>query len=324
MITRRSFAVRTLAAAVSAGLVKTNVLAQNSSVQPSIDSTIDGILLGVQSASFTFSGIGLIGIIETMRDVGLSTIDVMSEHVENFLGAPVRLPGEGRLGPWIPQPRPSPQGRASFPPQIDEEKRAALRTWRLSVDLERFREVHAMFTVAGLNLFSYNLSFDDSFTDEEIERGFLMTEALGTRIITASSPLTIFPRLKPYAERHNVVVALHNHTIGPDDFMRTVELSQKFWINLDVGHFFASGYDPVAFIDEHSARITNLHIKDRKKDNGDSVPFGDGDTPLPAVFHLLKMKHLTMPACIEYVGAAGPAIELASCRQYCKDTIKNV
>src|SRR5256885_1708787 len=65
-----------------------------------VNSTIHGVRMGVQSASFTFSGIGIEGIIKTMVDLGLAEIDVMSEHVENFLGAPVPLPGTGRPGPW--------------------------------------------------------------------------------------------------------------------------------------------------------------------------------------------------------------------------------
>src|SRR5437773_9653733 len=65
-----------------------------------VNSTIHGVRMAVQSASFTFSGIGIEGIIKTMVDVGLAEIDVMSEHVENFLGAPVPLPGTGRPGPW--------------------------------------------------------------------------------------------------------------------------------------------------------------------------------------------------------------------------------
>jgi hypothetical protein len=65
-----------------------------------INSTISGVRMGVQSASFTFSGIDVDGIIKTLNDVGLAEIDVMSEHIENYLGGPVQLPGTGRLGPW--------------------------------------------------------------------------------------------------------------------------------------------------------------------------------------------------------------------------------
>ena len=42
-------------------------------------------------------------------------------------------------------------------------------------------------------------------------------------------------------------------------------MSTYIWINLDIGHFTAGGYDAVAFIDKYHDRITNLHIKDRKK-----------------------------------------------------------
>ena len=148
-----------------------------------------------------------------------------------------------------------------------------------------------------------------------------MTQALGTSIITASSPLSVFPRLKPFAERYNVVVALHNHTSGPDDFKAAMALSEKFWVNLDVGHYFASGYDPVAYLKEHHSRITNIHIKDRKKNQGAEMPFGEGETPLREVLLLLKKEKYDFPACIEYVGPAGPEIELARCLQYCKDVL---
>jgi hypothetical protein len=318
MITRRKFTASALAA-VAFAKYGTSARAEDA-VKP-INSTIDGVLMGVQSASFTFSGMGIKEIIATMRAVGLSTIDTMSEHVENFLGAPVPLPGTGRPGPWVPRP-PRPRGSHPMFPPPDPAKREALRQWRLNVGLDKFEQVGRMFTDAGLQFFSYNLSFDKYFTDEEIDKGFLMTKALGTKIITASSPVEIFPRLKPFAEKHDVIVALHNHTIGPKEFAQAMELSDKFWVNLDVGHFFASGYDPIAYLKEHHARITNIHIKDRLSHGGESVPFGDGETPLIPVFQLLKKEKWDFPACIEYVGPAGPAIELASCLQYCKDAIK--
>ena len=66
-----------------------------------VNSTIHGVRMGVQSASFTFSGIGIEGIIRTMVELGLAEIDVMSEHVENFLERRFRcrargVPGRGR------------------------------------------------------------------------------------------------------------------------------------------------------------------------------------------------------------------------------------
>jgi sugar phosphate isomerase/epimerase len=299
-----------------------------------VNSTIHGVRMGVQSASFTYSGIGIEGIVKTMVDLGLAEIDIMSEHVENFLGAPVPLPGTGRPGPWArgagAPGQPGAAGRA--PNSVasgggarggmgrggDPVVREALRKWRLQADLDSFRGVAKRFTDAGLRLFSYNLSFNDTFTDEEVEKGFQMTKALGTRIITASSPASIFPRIAPFAEKHDVIVAMHNHTNGPDEFAQAMAVSPKIWVNLDVGHFFASGYDPIAYLKEHHARITNIHVKDRKKDKGAEMPFGEGDTPLKEVLQLVKNQKYDFPVCIEYVGPDGPAVELKRCFDYCK------
>jgi sugar phosphate isomerase/epimerase len=286
-----------------------------------------GVRMGVQSASFTYSGIGIDGIIKTMSDLGLGEIDCMSEHVENYLGAPIALPGAGRPAPWEQRSAPPPPvgsgaARRSFFPGRDPAAREALRNWRLQADLDRFRHVGKIFTDAGLTFFSYNLSFDDTFTDDEIEKGFQMTKALGTRIITASSPASIFPRLAPFAEKHDVIVAMHNHVNGPDEFAQAMKASKNIWVNLDVGHFFASGYDPIAYIEEHHDRITNLHIKDRKKNNGPSVTFGEGDTPLKQMLLLLRDRKYDLLCCIEDVAPSGPAMDLKQCLDYCKGVLR--
>lgn len=293
-----------------------------------VNSTIHGVRMAVQSASFTFSGIGIEGIIKTMGDLGLAEIDVMSEHVENFLGAPVPLPGTGRQGPWARRggaappagspPAGAPGAQGAFGRGGDPAVREALRKWRMDADLDKFRAVGKRFTDAGLKFFSYNLSFNDTFTDDEIEEGFLMTKALGTRIITASSPVSIFPRIAPFAEKHDVIVAMHNHTTGPEEFEQAMAASRKIWVNLDAGHFFATGHDPLAYIQQHHARITNIHVKDRKKDRGAEMPFGEGDTPLKEVLQLVKKEKYDFPVCIEYVGPDGPAVELKRCFDYCK------
>jgi sugar phosphate isomerase/epimerase len=93
-------------------------------------------------------------------------------------------------------------------------------------------------------------------------------------------------------------------------------------INLDIGHFLAAGYDPVAYLQEHHARIVDLHIKDRKKNHGDGTPFGEGDTPIKQVLLLLKEKKWKIPANIEYEYKGQDAVvEVKKCVQYCKGVL---
>jgi sugar phosphate isomerase/epimerase len=333
MYTRRSFGKVLLAAVPVAPFLAHAGAAQK------VNSTINGVRMGLQSASFTFSGMGIDDIVQTMVNVGLAEIDVMAEHVEAYLGAPgVQVPGTGRLGPWArqgaggrpggapagaPGAAPPRGGGAGFGRGGDPVVREALRKWRLDVSLDRYKAVAAKFKDAGLTFFSYNLSFNDSYTDEEIGKGMEMAKALGTRILTVSSPLSVLPRVAPLAEKHDVIVALHNHTTGPDEFAQAMALSKNMWVNLDVGHFFASGHDPLAYIRTHHARITNIHVKDRKANQGAEMPFGQGETPLKETLLLVRGEKYDFPVCIEYVGPDGPAVELKRCFDYCKAVLKS-
>jgi len=338
MYTRRSFS-KVLLAAVPA----VPFLAHASAAQK-VNSKINGVRMGLQSASFTFSGMGIDEIIQTMVSLGLGEIDVMAEHVEAYLGAPgVQVPGTGRPGPWARQagarqggapggvagaapggaPGGAPRGGGGFGRGGDPAVREALRKWRLDASLNKYKAVGDKFKDAGLRFFSYNLSFNDTYTDEEIAKGMEMAKALGTKILTVSSPMSVLPRVAPLAEKHDVIVALHNHTTGPDEFAQAMALSKNMWVNLDVGHFFASGHDPLAYIRAHHARITNIHVKDRKANQGAEMPFGEGETPLKETLLLVRNEKYDFPVCIEYVGPDGPAVELKRCFDYCKSVLKS-
>jgi len=95
--------------------------------------------------------------------------------------------------------------------------------------------------------------------------------------------------------------------------------SEYINVNLDIGHFFAAGYDPVDFINKHHDRIVTLHIKDRKSNHGPNVPFGQGETPIKPVLQLLETKKYKIPANIEYeYEGADTVAEVRKCLDYCK------
>jgi len=262
-----------------------------------LDSHVDGVLIGVQSYSFRDRPLdaAIAGIVE----VGLSECELYQGHVE---------PSEPR-GP---------------------EGREALRKWRLTVALDEFRNIRKKFDQAGILLYAYNYSFRDDFTDEEIARGFEMAKALGVKYITASSTLSAARRVAPFAEKNKIVVGMHGHSnikdpnefAKPESFEAAMKLSKYIGVNLDIGHFFAAGYDPVAYIEQHHERIVTLHIKDRKKNDGPNMPFGQGDTPIKEALQLLKRRKYRIPANIEYEYAGGDTVvEVRKAFDYCKGAL---
>ena len=206
--------------------------------------------------------------------------------------------------------------------------REEMRRWRETVSLDEFRRIRESLQSAGIALSAYNISFRDDYSDAEIERGFEMARALGAPVITASSNVGTAKRIAPVAAKHKMNVAMHNHSntndpnefATPESFAAALKLSPHFKINLDIGHFTAANYDAVAYLREHHADITNLHIKDRKKNQGDNVPWGQGDTPITQVLQLLKKEKWPIRAYVEYEhrGTAGAVAEVRSCFDYAK------
>jgi len=283
-----------------------------------INSKVGGVQLAVQTYSFRDQDGGVDAIIKFMTNIGIGECELYAPQVEpNQMAATRARVAEGP-GPSLKT------GRATADPKAREE----LRKWRTSVPMDFFKGIRKKFDDAGINIYAYNYSYRDDFSDEEIDRGFEMAKALGARAITASTTVSVAKRVAPFADKHKMIVAMHGHSnikdpnefAKPESFAAAMEMSKYFWINLDIGHFFAAGYDPVAYIKEHHERISNLHLKDRKKDNGLNTPWGEGDTPIKAVLALLKEKKYPIPAMIEYEykGTDSSPAEVKKCFEYCK------
>jgi sugar phosphate isomerase/epimerase len=259
------------------------------------DSTIRGVLIGAQS--YSFRDLPLDGAIDGMKQIGLSECELAMGHVE-----PAGLSGDD------------------------------LKNWRITTPLSYFKDIRKKFDAAGIQVYAYSLNFKDGFSDEELDRGFEMTKALGTDLITTSTTLTCAKRLAPLAEKHRVRVALHGHdqTQKPNEFSsresfaKGLALSPMFYVNLDIGHFTAANGDAVAYLEEKHERILVLHIKDRKKNHGDNVPWGAGDTPIKPVLQLVRSKKWKIPCNIEYeYGKPGmdTVAEVRTCFDYCKQAL---
>jgi sugar phosphate isomerase/epimerase len=227
-------------------------------------------------------------------------------------------------------------GRAPLTPEqqaVRDAAMAKLAEWRASADAATWKGVRKKFNDAGIDVALLCYNMQDSMKDSEIEYGFQMAEGLGVKGITTSTTLTMAKRIAPIADTHKLLVGYHGHD-QTDDPNQTATLESydtlmgygKYnGINLDIGHFTAANYDAVAFIEKHHAKITNLHIKDRKKDHGPNTPWGEGDTPLKAVLQLLKKNKYLFPANIELeyrIPADSNLIaEMKKCLAYAKDCL---
>jgi sugar phosphate isomerase/epimerase len=264
-----------------------------------INSRFKGVLIGAQS--YSFRTLPTDGMIQAMAEVGLGSCELWSGHVEPSQFPDSKLP-----------------------------RREAVREWRLTKGVDECKKIREKFSNAGVEIFAFNYSFRDDFTDEEIDKGFQMAQALGTKIITASSVLSVVKRVDVYAKKYKIRVGMHNHSnirpnefATPDDFAKAMEGSSEYiCVNLDIGHFTAANFDAVDYLTKNHKRIVTLHIKDRKRNQGENLPFGEGDTPIKPVLALLRDKKWAIPANIEYEYKGKDTMEeMKKCLAYCKQAL---
>ena len=275
-----------------------------------IESTVRGVRMGLITGSLNplpeNTGRDPIDvIIEQCLALGAANIELVTVFPQ---GAPQIVSG-GRFG----------QPPAQRTPEFTKS-RQALREWRVALPLDRFREVRAKFDKAGLNLFSYVQTVDDDMTDAEIDAVFRQMQALKVPMFTTNQTrVGMGPRVAPFAEKYGIKAAWHPHAqvqdpnevATPESMEKVLGMSKAFVVNLDIGHYTAGNNDAVAFLRKHHDRITHLHIKDRKRNDGPNVQLGTGDTPIKECGALIRDNKWPIMLILEreYRDAPGTAVE---------------
>jgi sugar phosphate isomerase/epimerase len=297
-LTRRQFgrlALAAVPAAAVAGPLGNLALA-------AVDSRISGVRIG--AITYSFRAISdADAIIAAMARIGIGEAELMSNHAEALAGAP-----GGRGAP------------------------EALSAWRQAASPDTWKRVRQKFETAGiqLRLLTYNMNVKTT-SDEIIEYAFSMAKGLGVDAITASTQVSMAKRVAPFADKHRIPVAYHGHAnltdadevATPASFATCLSYSKYHAINLDIGHFTAAGFDAVGFLREHHARVTNLHLKDRKSpaNGAANVPWGEGNTPIKEVLQLLRKEKWDIPANIEFEYPGDPLVEMPKCLQFCRSAL---
>jgi sugar phosphate isomerase/epimerase len=286
-----------------------------------INSKFNGVQIGAITYSFnSIANQDPEAIIRAYVEIGLGEAELMSNHCEALAGAP-------RVGRG---------GRGQLTPEQQAQRQAAqeqLRSWRGSASAATWKAVKQKFNDAGIHVGVLCYNMNDNMKDEDIEYGFSMAEGLGVNAISTSTTLTMAKRVAPIADKHKLLVGYHGHdatndpnqTATLESYDTLMAYGKYSGVNLDIGHFTAANYDAVAFIKQHHDRITNLHVKDMKRDHGAYMPFGQGDTPMKGVLQLLKKEKYSFPANIELeypIPADSNLIaEMKKCLAFCKDCL---
>jgi sugar phosphate isomerase/epimerase len=282
MQTRRTFLSAGAGLALSAAGIKA-------------DKNFKGVIIGAQTYSLRDRDAD--AAIKALNELGITTVEMWSGHAEPF---------KGRVDP------------------------KEVTDWRLKVPITHFTDLRKKFNDAGVTIHAYNYSFRENFSDKEIARGFEFANALGAKVITASSNVSTAKKVDPWAKKAKIRVGMHNHSrivknefATPEDFLEAMKgMSKYICVNLDIGHFTAANFEPVKFMEQYYDRIVTLHIKDRKKNQGDNLPFGQGDTPIKEVLTWLKTHKQATPANIEYEYKAADTVgEIRKCLEYCRKIV---
>ena len=273
-----------------------------------VDSTVRGVKMGLITGSLnplpeTPAGKDVIDtVIEGCLAVGAANVELVNLLEPRLLGA---VNFGHPPNPMTPE---------------YQKSRADVREWRLKTPIGRFVEIRKKFDNAGLNLFSYVMTFDLDFTDDEMDAVFKQMQALKVGCFcTNQSRLDVAPRLVPFAQKYKIKPAWHPHALVNDPnevataegMEKLLAMSPQFAINLDIGHFTAGNNDAVDFLKKHHNRITHIHIKDRKRNGGPNVALGTGDTPIKECLALIRDNKWPIYGIIEreYRDAPGNAVE---------------
>lgn len=339
LFTRREFNKLALTALPASGLM--------AAAQAKPNSKFGGVQIGI-IAPYSFRGLPASAddLLKYLVQLGINSVELQSEPVEAYAGAPATgrggfpggpPPGGGQGRPPGAGGPPPGGGRPPMTPEQQAAQRARaeeLRKWRLSASMDKYKELRKKYDDAGVTIHIVKFNLNANMPDEEIDYCFNVATALGCKAITCEPPLSQTKRLGEFAEKHKIVLGYHGHSnmtseeafAKPSSWETAMAHSKWNGANIDIGHFTAgNNFSPAEFIKKYHNRITNLHLKDRKMNQGPNMPWGQGDTQIKEILQLMKKEKYAFPACIEleYPVPEGSSVmaELAKCLQYCKDAL---
>jgi sugar phosphate isomerase/epimerase len=288
-----------------------------------INSKIGGVQIGAISYSFRSMPVGARDILNYLKQIGLSSVELMGDSIEQFAGAPQYQGPTAQRGVQLTENQKSEMSAART--KYTEE----LRKWRLSASMEKFKELRKLYNNEGVKIDISKLG-NPNWTDDEIDYAFTVAKTLGARGITFEISTDAAKRMAPFADKHKLYAIMHNH-LQPGQpgfsFEDHLAYGKNLMLNFDVGHYYgATGLNPNGIIEKLHDRIASLHIKDKTGPDSNpantNMPFGKGETPLADILLLLKKNRWPITADIELeypIPEGSDAVtEVKKCLEYCR------
>lgn len=305
--TRREFAKLALAALPGAGLLSAVSRLGAAEAPGKPNSKVAGVQIGL-NVPYSFANATMSGddILKNCVQLGVSGLELRTQPVEAFLGIPPFDAAKTKAG------------------NAEE-----LRDWRKSVSLDRVKDFRSKYESAGVLIEIVKVDGIATMSDGEIDYAFALAKALGGRAISTeiSHKEEELKRLGQFADKHQFMVGYHGHaTTKPEHWEAAFALAKFNGANVDLGHFVAgNNTSPVPFLKQYHERVTHVHLKDRKFNNGPNTPFGEGDTPIAEVLRLIRDNKWPIQGTIEFEYKVPPGsdrmTELARAIKFCRDAL---
>lgn len=284
---RRAFLGKSFAAIGAAALAPqllTSCADANNAAAPAADGKPNSVFNGVAIGTITYSWRsmpgGLENIVKYCKETGISTIELMSNDLEAYLGIPEspmqRIMAEARAAqaaaaPAAPAGAPAggpgapgaggpgapgaggpggpggPGGfrRPSFTPEQQAEidkYNADVKVWRANIDMDKVAAAKKYLDDNGIEAHIVKFS-PGNWDDDQIDYAFKVAKAMGAKGVSDELSVESAKKMAPFAEKYGLKAIFHNHmqyAEDPNACDPVLAVSPACALNFDSGHFFGS------------------------------------------------------------------------------------
>jgi len=211
--TRRELARLALTVIPAARLIQPSTVL-GAVLQAKPDSKVKGVQIGL-NVPYSLGGRNMEAdlLLQNCIQLGVSGLELRSQPVETFMGAPADLI----------------DGRGADPAVIE-----GLNKWRSGASMEKARVFRKKYNDAGVLIEIVKFDGIYAFSDQALDYAFELAKALGARAISTEIAEDGPKRVGEFADKHKMMVGYHGHeATGPENWEKVFGYATHNGANLD-------------------------------------------------------------------------------------------